>query len=122
MKKDPNCAKKTEGLRSFVRPWINRKVFWISCIVVAVLSAYLVWDYHGPLEIRLRPDIACGLDCLRAEDLLVQGYDSEGYLWATRGMIAYKLREGDDKFVRSEKVLRAAATRIFSQELSQPVP
>lgn len=100
MKKDPNCANKTQRLRSLVRPWINRKVFWIFCILVAVLSVYLVWDYHGPLEIRLRPDNACGFDCLRAEDLLVQGYDSEGYLWATRGMIAYKLQEGDDKFVR----------------------
>lgn len=72
----------------------------ILLAIFTFLTVYLVRDYRGPLEISLRQSYACNLPCLRANDLLVQGHDTEGNLWATRGMIAYRLLKGDNKFVR----------------------
>jgi len=86
--------------RSSERLWIKKKLFWIACIIITVFAVYLAWDYRGPLEIPLQPDNAFGLPCLRAKDLLVQGHDISGHLWATRGMVAYRLQEGESKFVR----------------------
>lgn len=73
---------------------------WLVFVFVLVLVGYLTWDYRGPAEIQLHRDNAFGLVCLRAPDLLVQQYDSEGNLWATRGMLVYKLRNGENKFIR----------------------
>ena len=100
MKKDSSPLKKTQTPRSSERPWIKKKLFWIACIIIAVFAVYLAWDYRGPLEIPLQPDNACGIPCLRAKDLLVQGHDIDGHLWATRGMVAYRLQEGESKFAR----------------------
>lgn len=36
----------------------------------------------------------------KGEALIVQDYDSEGNLWATRGMWAYQLKAGETRFVR----------------------
>jgi hypothetical protein len=77
-----------------------KKSCWISSAIVALLVVYGIKDYYGPGEIRLQGDNAWGLPCMRARDLLVQCYDLEGGLWATRGMIAYRLLEGESKFVR----------------------
>jgi hypothetical protein len=82
------------------RRWFKRKLIWIPGTIAIVLIAYLTCDYRGPLYIELQPDIAYGFPCLRAKDLLVQGHDPEGHLWATRGMVAYRLSEGDAKFIR----------------------
>jgi len=101
MKKDSNPSKKNQMLRSLERFSIKRVLFWIPFIITITLFAvYLAWDYHGPLEIPLQADNAWGLPCLRAEDLLVQGHDPERHLWATRGLVAYRLRESDSKFIR----------------------
>jgi hypothetical protein len=82
------------------RRWFKKKLFWIPFAIFVFLIAYLAWDYRGPVEIPLQPDKAFGLSCLQADDLLVQGHDSEGNLWATRGMVAYRLLKGDSKFIR----------------------
>ena len=103
-KKDSSLLKKTQTPRSSEHLWIKKKLCWIACIIITVFAVYLAWDYRGPLEISLQPDNACGLPCLRAEDLLVQGHDTEGHLWATRGMVAYRLRKSDSKFVRQYHV------------------
>jgi len=103
-KKDSSLLKKTQAPRSSERLWIKKKLFWIACIIIAVFAVYLAWDYRGPLEIPLQPDNACGIPCLRADDLLVQGHDTEGHLWATRGMVAYRLWESDNKFIRQYHV------------------
>ncbi|MBE9569190.1 MAG: hypothetical protein IMF11_01065 [Proteobacteria bacterium] len=87
---------KNQPSRSGLR-WLKRKLFWISSVLVIVLTVYLAWDYRGPLEISLRSDKAFGLPCFRAKDLLVQGHD---FLWATRGMVVYRLWKGESKFVR----------------------
>lgn len=76
----------------------------ILLLIFTTLTVYLVRDYRGPLEIPLQQDYACGLTCLKADDLLVQGHDIEGNLWATRGMIAYRLSKGDSKFIRQYHV------------------
>lgn len=76
------------------------KIRWIWLLVLLVLVGYFIWDYRGPAEIHLHRDNAFGLVCLRAPDLLVQQYDSEGNLWATRGMLVYELKKGGNKFIR----------------------
>ncbi len=65
---------------------------------------YLVIDFHGPKNIYLKKYHVSGLPCLRARDLIVQHYDSKGDLWATRGMLIYKLIKDDDKFIRIAQV------------------
>jgi hypothetical protein len=41
---------------------------------------------------------------MRARDLIVQEFDRNGDLWATRGMLLYRLHEGEDKFVKMAHV------------------
>ena len=74
-----------------------RLLFYTSLIVTTI---YLSYDYNGPLEIPLKPDTAFGFSCLRAKELIVQEYDRKGNLWATRGMIIYQQKKGDNKFIR----------------------
>jgi len=64
------------------------------------LEYNIVKDYLGPQVIYLHETHIWGLSCLHARDLLVQEYDSNGDLWATRGMVAYRLKKGDNKFIR----------------------
>ena len=42
-------------------------------------------------EIKLKRDMAFGFTCLSAKDLIVQEYDKNRNIWATRSMIIYKL-------------------------------
>ena len=72
----------------------------IILIIVIPVIIYLILDYHGPKNISLRPGNAFGFDCLKAKDLIIQEYDANGNLWATRGMILYQLKEGDNKFYK----------------------
>lgn len=69
-------------------------------IVIVLTTTYLFIDYNGPRHINLKEDQAFGIHCLRARDLIVQEFDSSGNLWASRGMIIYKLNKNDDKFIR----------------------
>lgn len=68
--------------------------------IISVAVIYLVLDYHGPRKISLKNDTAFGLPCLRARDLIVQEYDQNGTLWASRGMIIYKLDKDHHKFTK----------------------
>jgi len=79
----------------------NKRLFLSVTILIAIVVAiYLTLDYQGPSEISLKPDTAFGFSCLRAKDLVVQEYDTSENLWATRGMIVYKLKKSDNKFIR----------------------
>jgi len=69
-------------------------------IIFLLALIYFIFDYKGPNVIPLKPVIVLGMSCLRAKDLIVQEYDNLGNLWATRGMIIYKLLKGDSKFTR----------------------
>lgn len=65
---------------------------------------YFVIDYKGPKEISLNPIKVFGMSGLLATDLIVHEYDYWGNLWATRGMIIYKLPKGECKFIRVHHV------------------
>jgi len=84
-----------KGSQKAITKKIKLSVLFFVLIGVAV---YLILDYHGPYKINLRPDNVFGFSCLKAKDLVVQEYDKNGDLWATRGMIVYKLRRDDKKF------------------------
>jgi hypothetical protein len=78
-------------------------IFVILLIVLSV-AIYLITDYYGPERIRLRSSNAFRIDCMRAKDLIVQEFDNEGDLWATRGFIIYCLKKGGNEFVRATRV------------------
>jgi hypothetical protein len=68
--------------------------------LLLLFSVYLLVDYTGPRSIRLSPDHVFGFPCLRAKDLIVQEYDRQGNLFATRGMLVYILYKGSHRFTR----------------------
>jgi hypothetical protein len=83
--------------------FLSRNGRYFKGILIAATAALifcLVLDYRGPKTIQLHSDHVFGLSCFRAKDLIVQDYDQNKDLWATRGMIIYKLKNGDDKFVK----------------------
>ena len=73
-------------------------------ILLFVTSVYLVFDYLGPREIRLKSTTAFGMSCLMARDLMIQEYDDAGNLWATRGMTLYRLPKNGRNFIRMAHV------------------
>jgi hypothetical protein len=73
-------------------------------ILLFLALAYLILDYRGPREIRLRSASVFGMLCFKASDLIVQEYDHAGNLWATRGMIIYRLPKSGVRFVRIARV------------------
>jgi hypothetical protein len=75
---------------------------WIVFLLLIsiVIISFLIFDYVGPRIISLRPVEVFGFKGMKANDLIVQEYDALGNLWATRGMIIYRLVKGDDKFIR----------------------
>jgi hypothetical protein len=81
--------------RFFQKP-IIRLVF----VMVITTMVYLIIDFTGPSNIFLKPKTFFGMSSLHAKDLVVQEYDNNGNLWATRGMIIYKLEEGSNKFMK----------------------
>lgn len=78
-------------------------VFFILLIIL-LGSTYLIADYFGPKRIRLKSSNAFSIECKRAKDLIVQEFDYEGNLWATRGFIIYCLKNGGNEFVRATRV------------------
>lgn len=80
--------------------FFKRKIFLVASLITIIVSLYFINDYYQPLVIPIEKDELWGLSCSRAEDLIVQERDSNGHLWATRGMWAYRLGKGDNKFVR----------------------
>lgn len=63
-------------------------------------AIYLFIDYSGPKTIKLKTSEVHGINCLTANELVVQQYDKSGDLWATKGMVIYKMVDGDNKFVK----------------------
>lgn len=92
LKQNRNSAMKNSSNR--------KKLFRILILSLLILISYLSFDYIGPSKIPLKPDIAFDFECLRAKDLIVQEFDSNGDLWATRGMTVYKLEEDAEQFER----------------------
>jgi hypothetical protein len=80
--------------------YFKRYLLLSLLVIITSTGVYLFVDYRGPQKITLKNDIAFGFSCLRARDLVVQEYDKDGNLWATRGMKIYHLKKGDDKFTR----------------------
>ncbi len=83
------ASKKQKSLKPFIK---------ITSGVIIGTIVYLIIDFIGPSTIRLKEKNVFDMPCLHAKDLVVQEYDSEGNLWATRGMIIYKLEEGSHEF------------------------
>ncbi|WP_336516494.1 hypothetical protein [Pollutibacter soli] len=75
-----------------------RKLRLIIFILLVGCSLYLFADYHGPVEIVLRPSNILGFEGFRAKELIVQGFDEHENLYAIRGMNIYKLKKGEDRF------------------------
>lgn len=69
-------------------------------IPLFVLLCYLVIDYRGPRYIDLYPATAFHMRGRRAKELVVQESDQEGNIWASRGLILYRLEKGENRFVR----------------------
>jgi hypothetical protein len=78
----------------------KKRIQLLLGLSISLIAIYLAIDYHGPSRIDLHPDIAFGFQCLRAKELIVQEYDGSGNLWATRGMIIYKLEKGAEAFTK----------------------
>jgi hypothetical protein len=77
---------------------------FVILLIVLLVAIYLISDYCGPKRIRINSSNAFGFDCLRAKDLVVQEFDKEGNLWATRGFLIYCLRKEENEFVRLIRV------------------
>jgi hypothetical protein len=73
---------------------------WIIILCVLIITSYLVYDYQGPNTIAKKKVYVWGIECEKVKDLLVQGHDDKGNIWATRGMVAYKSSPNNDKFIR----------------------
>ena len=69
-------------------------------VLLLIVLVYLLIDYRGPRKIVLRSGGTFILRHLRAKELIVQEFDFEGNLWASRGLLVYRMNKGDDKFVR----------------------
>lgn len=76
----------------------------IFAVLLIAIAIYLVLDYCGPRAITLKQATKFGLECLNAKDLIVQEYDNLGNLWATRGLLIYFLKKGDNKFYRFGRI------------------
>ncbi len=74
-------------------------VIIIVFFLVAVFATiYLAFDYIGPNWIGLKPGKTFNINGFRAKELIVQEFDNAGNLWATRGMIIYRLKSGENRF------------------------
>ncbi len=85
--------------------WRRRRRWLGALLLLFVLSGtYLAFAYHEPRIVTVAPRSVWGFDCLAADDLVIQQQDSEGDVWATRGLVAYCRRKGKDDFVRAFRV------------------
>ena len=80
-------------------------LFFIIPIAVVVVSiVLLIIDYNGPNSIKLSESFAFGMKCVRAKELIIQESDKKGTLWASRGLVLYKLEKDNLKFVKVARV------------------
>lgn len=68
------------------------------------LITWLLCEYIGPGKISLTKATVFGIQCLKASDLIIQEFDANGNLWATRGLTVYRLKTGEDRFIKVTKV------------------
>lgn len=84
--------------------YVNSRRTIVFLILTIIFCGYLVIDYLPPKRIKSKKYSISGIDCRRAKELIVQQYDSNNNLWATRGMIIYKLNNNDSAFVKIARV------------------
>ncbi len=72
----------------------------IATAILLCVVTFILLEYQGPKYIYVNKDNIFGRDCLRAKDLIIQEFDSAGNLWGSRGMIIYRMKKLDDKFIR----------------------
>ncbi|MEI6604263.1 MAG: hypothetical protein WCP35_03060 [Verrucomicrobiota bacterium] len=72
----------------------------ILCVVAISASIYSIFDFFGPRWIWLKPDKTFNIDGLRAKELIVQEFDNAGNLWASRAMVIYRHKPGENGFER----------------------
>ena len=88
------------------RPWgrerkmLTKRLISVFLVLALLGIICLSIDFVGPAKIPVNNDNVFGFECLRAHDLVVQEYDVEGNLWASRGMKIYKLDKGSREFKR----------------------
>lgn len=73
-------------------------------VLITVISSFLIYDFYEPKNIPLNESQLFSFEAYTAENLLVQGTDENGDLWATRGMWAYKLNDHKSVFERQYRV------------------
>ncbi len=88
----------TNNISGTKKKWFKKRLFLVALLILLTGTFYFSKDYSGAETISLTNNVAFGLPCLSACELVVQEYDKDGNLWASRGMIIYKLEKGDNKF------------------------
>ncbi len=86
------------------RKFSYKKLVYLLLLFAALVLVWLYFDFRGPSRILVSEDEVFGLKCLRAHDLVVQEYDLDGNLWASRGMKIYKMERGKREFSRMAHV------------------
>jgi hypothetical protein len=77
---------------------------FITSGLALISFVYLLVDYKGQAEIEPKSGFYFKMPCLRARDLIVQEFDNEGNLWATRGMLVYRMSHGEGRFHKIARV------------------
>ncbi len=78
--------------------------FLVLVPIILVLIVCLAIDYYSPDSIQLKYSSAFGMKCLRARELIIQETDKDGALWASRGMVLYKLEKREMRFIKVARV------------------
>jgi len=79
---------------------IKKILKYLMLFFFITLFIYLIIDYRGPETIKLDKSSVFGFSALKAKDLMIQTSDDSGNIWASRGMIIYKLKKGEYEFRR----------------------
>jgi hypothetical protein len=76
-------------------------IIQIIVLVLFLTSVlYLILDFLGPKKIQFQPTKVFGIECLRAKDLIIQDFDNNCNLLASRGMVIYQYKKDVNKFIR----------------------
>ncbi len=77
----------------------------IVFLFLILLGGVFLWaDFQGPEKVSLKPVHSFGFMAEKAKDLLVQEFDHQGHLWATRGFTIYRLKTGEKAFTRISRI------------------
>lgn len=77
---------------------------YIVLFVLVSVLVYLAIDFRGPKAIGLQTQVAFGKACFRAKELIIQEVDTEGNVWASRGLLLYCKQKDETKFLRMAHV------------------